>query len=286
MENLQNLELKAALELFLKQNTDTFTFGRPEMYGKTGITLSQSDVEILFGVLADNKEKLRNLSLNGLGIKEIPTTIGQLSNLTFLGLIYNEIESLPDEVCDLKELHTLSLSHNRIKHLPEDIGKPEIIENPDQPKIEQPKKLAWIDLNENPIENLPDSITNLKNLEKLNLMNTGIKKEQTDKIEQLEQICKNTNNNSYGTKKDKEFYRNPKIYIDGIGLKRNQNKNVLSKYDFENIIRGIPYPSPSSPKSPKTKATKRKTLTTTRRSPSPKSKTLKSKKSRKTPTPP
>ena len=170
MENLQNLELKAALELFLKQNTDTFTFGRPEMYGKTGITLSQSDVEILFGVLADDKGKLHNLYLNGLGIKEIPKSIGHLSNLILLSLIYNEIENLPDEVCDLKELQILSLSNNRIKHLPEDIGKPEIIEG-----NEQPKKLAWIDLNENPIENLPDSITNLKNLEKLNNLNKYVK---------------------------------------------------------------------------------------------------------------
>jgi hypothetical protein len=278
MEKLQNLQLKTALELFLKQNTDTFTFGRPEMYEKTGIILSQSDIEILFGVLANNKEKLRNLSLNGLGIKEIPTTIGELSNLILLSLIYNEIENLPDEVCDLKELHTLSLSHNIIEHLPKLIGKLE--------------KLAWIDLNRNPIENLPDSITDLKNLEKLYLMNTGIKKEQTDKIEQLEQICKNTNNNSYGTKKDKEFYRNPKIYIDGIGLKRNQNKNVLSKYNFDNIIRGIPYPSPSSPK------TKRKSLAVSRRSPSSSPKTKrrtpspsskkskKSKNSKKTPTTP
>ena len=273
MERIENNELKAALDLFLEQNTDTFTFGRPEMYEKTGIILSQSDIEILFGVLANNKEKLRNLSLNGLGIEEIPTTIGELSNLILLSLNYNEIKNLPDQVCDLKELHSLSLSHNRIEHLPELIGKLE--------------KLAWIDLNRNPVENLPDSITDLKNLEKLYLMNTGIKKEQTDKIEQLEQICKNTNNNSYGTKKDKEFYRNPKIYIDGIGLDRNQNKNVLSKYNFDNIIRGIPYPSPSSPKSPKTK---RKTPTTTRRSPSsPKTKrrtpSPSSKKSRKTPTP-
>lgn len=309
MENLQNLELKAALELFLKQNTDTFTFGRPEMYGKTGITLSQSDVKILFGVLADNKEKLRNLSLNGLGIKEIPKSIGQLSNLTSLSLIYNEIESLPDEVCDLKELHTLSLSNNRIKHLPEDIGKPEIIENPeqpkidqpkiDQPKIEQPKKLTWIDLNENPIEKLPDSIIYLKNLEKLYLLNTGfVKKEKIDKeiiyqydkkkIIELKEICEKVSEinhePTFYNRKGEKFYTNPKIYIDGIGLNRNQNKNVLSKYDFEDIANGKAYPSP---KSPKTKATKRKSLAVSRMSPSPSpsKKSRKSRKSRKTPTP-
>jgi len=269
MENIQNDKLKAALELFVNENTNTFTFGAPEMYGETGITLSQSDVELLFDLLAEKKEKLHNLYLNGVRIREIPKSIGQLSNLILLSLIYNKIENLPDDVCDLKELKILSLSNNKIKHLPERIG--------------ELKNLTWIDLNENPIKNLPDSITNLKNLEKLTLLNTGIKKKQTDKIEQLEQICKNTNNNSYGNIKDKEFYRNPKIYIDGIGLNRSQNKNVLSKHDFDNIIRGIAYPS--SPKTPKTKATKRKSLAISRRSPSPKSPKSKTQKSRKTPTP-
>jgi len=280
MKRIENNELKAALDLFLEQITDTFTFGIPEMYVKTGITLSQSDVEILFGVLENNKEKLRNLSLNGLGIEKIPTTIGKLSNLILLSLNYNKIKNLPDEVCDLKELHTLSLSHNRIEHLPEDIGKLE--------------KLAWIDLNRNPIENLPDSITDLKKLEIMNLMVTGIKETDVNKIEQLEQLCINASKSSndivkYYTRNGEIFYENPKIRIDGIGLKRKQNKNVLSKDDFDNKIRGIPYPSPKSPKT-----TKRKTLTTARRSPSSSPKTKrrtpspsskKSKNSRKTPTP-
>ena len=264
MENIQNLKLKAALELFVNENTNTFTFGKPEMYKKNNINLSQSDVDSLFNVLINNKEKLHNLYLNGVGITNIPESIGQLSNLILLSLIYNKIENLPNEICDLKKLQILSLSNNEITNLPQRIG---VLVN-----------LNWIDLNENPIENLPDSITNLKNLEKLNLMNTGIKKTDINKLQQLEQICKNNGDNIFGTKKDKEFYKNKKIYIDDIGLLRTQNKNVLSKHDFDNIIRGIAYPSP--------KSTKRKTMTTTRRSPSPSStSSKKTQKSRKTPTP-
>ena len=115
-------------------------------------------------------------------------------------------------------------------------------------------------------------------------MNTGIKKDDTNKIEQLEQLCINNNDKSYGTKmngepytKDIEFYKNPKILIDDIGLKRKQNENVLSKYDFDFIIRRKPYPE--SP----TKATKRKTPTGTHRSPSPSSRRTKKSK---TPSPP
>ena len=272
MENIQNPQLKAALELFISQDTKSFTFGAPEIYKKNNINLSNDDVKKLFDGLIANKEKVHNLYLYGTGITEIPESIGQLSNLILLNLSYNKIEKLPDVVCDLKTLQTLSLSNNKITNLPERIGE---LEN-----------LNWVDLNENPITNLPDSIINLRKLEKLNLNDTGIKKEDINKIEQLEQICKNNNDNTFGTKKDKEFYKNPKIYIDGIGLNRTQNKNVLSKYDFDNIIRGIRYPSPGVPKTKKSKATKvtkkSKTPSPPRMSPSPKSAT---KKSRKTPTP-
>ena len=133
-------------------------------------------------------------------------------------------------------------------------------------------------------------------------MNTGfVKKEKIDKkiiyqydkekILKLKEICEKVSEingkPTFYTRKGEIFYKNPKIYIDGIGLNRSQNKNVLSKYNFDNIIHGIPYPSPSSPKSPKTKATKRKSLAVSRRSPSPSpSPKSKTQKSRKTPTPP
>lgn len=265
MENIQNIQLKAALTLFIGQNTNTFTFGSPESYIKNNINLSQSDVDNLFDVLITKKEKLYNLYLYGTGITEIPESIGQLSNLILLNLSYNKLENLPDEVCDLKKLQILSLSNNKITNLPERIG--ELV------------NLKWIDLNKNPIANLPDSIINLRKLEKLSLLKTGIIKDDINKIEQLEQLCINNSDNIFGTKKDIEFYKNPKILIDDIGLSRTQNKNVLSKYDFNNIIRGEPYPE-----SPKTKATKRKTPTGTHRSPSPSS-SRRTKKS-KSPSPP
>ena len=212
MENIQNLKLKAALELFLNQNTNTFKFGAPEMYGKTGITLSQSDVELLFDVLAEKKEKLHNLDLNGVGITNIPKSIGQLSNLILLSLIYNKIKNLPNEICDLKKLQILSLSDNKITHLPENIG--------------ELKNLTWIDLNENPIKNLPDSITNLKKLEIMNLMVTGIKETDVNKIEHLEQLCINASKSSndivkYYTRNGEIFYENPKIRIKSTNFLKN-----------------------------------------------------------------
>lgn len=251
MENIQNNKLKTALEDFLNNpSKNTFTFGAAEIYASNNITLSESDAENLFNELIANKDKVHELYLNGVGLTKIPKTIGQLSKLTFLSLIYNKIENVPHELCNLKKIKSLSLSNNKIINLPEHIGNM--------------TQLTHIYLSNNPIENLPDSINNLHNLEVLNLMQTGIKKTDVNKIKQLENLCKNTVYNSYGNKKDAEFYKNPKIYIDDIGSNRSQLKNVLSKYDFDHIIRGISYQG-----SPKTKTTKKSRVATKRNTPYP-----------------
>jgi Leucine-rich repeat (LRR) protein len=248
MEDIKNLKLKTTLDTFLKnKSTTTFTFGSPEIYGKnkSELKLTESDVNNLFKELIANKEKVLNLYLDGVGITKIPNSINELSNLTFLSLLYNDITNIPDELCSLKNLKTLSLSYNNISALPECIGSMSNLSN--------------LYLSNNPITNLPDSIINLDKLQELNLKDTGIKKTDKNTIEQLENICKKTKNNFYGNKTDKEFYRNPKIYINDIGTDRDRLKNVLSKDDFNNLIRDIPYPNTENTKMPSKAGKKRKT---------------------------
>ena len=273
MENIKNPQLNAALNRFLAhQNKDTFTFGAPENNSENNFKLSQSDVNYLFDELIEHKEKLYNLYLNGTEITEIPSSIGQLSNLNLLSLIYNKIESLPKEVCNLEKLQILSLSNNEITKLPESIG--------------DLKNLTHIDLRDNEgIANLPNSIIDLHNLRELNLMKTGITIKHKNKIEQLKQLCINASKSDNDTvvtytRKGLTFYKNPKIYIDGIGLLRTENKNVLSKNDFDNIMIDIDNQPPTKQN---TKSNNRKTLTTTRRSPSPSPRRTKKSK---TPSPP
>lgn len=251
-------ELKKALDSF-KENKSTkiFTFGVPEIYGKnrSELKLTESDVDNLFNELIAIKEKVEKLYLNGVGITKIPKSINELSNLTFLSLIYNDITNIPDELCSLNNLRELSLDNNKIRNLPECIGNM--------------KKLTHLYLSNNPIEKLPNNINQLRNLEILNLEKTKIEKSDKNTIKQLENLCENTVYNSYGNNNNKndEFYRNPKIYIDGIGLNRKTLKNVLSKYDFNNIIRDIPYPEPK-PEKTKTpsKAGKKRQTPSRRRS--------------------
>jgi|GEM_PF-1696338 len=88
-------------------------------------------------------------------ITEIPPEIGNLVNLTQLGLISGKITEIPPEIGNLVNLTALSLSYNEITEIP--------------PEIENLINLERLDLFENKITELPPEIGNLVNLTKLNL---------------------------------------------------------------------------------------------------------------------
>jgi hypothetical protein len=70
-----------------------------------------------------NFKKFRNITfitLNFMGLREVPDTIMTLSNLKYLNLSNNEIErDIPESICDLTELQSLVLSGNRLTGIPE-----------------------------------------------------------------------------------------------------------------------------------------------------------------------
>ena len=62
--------------------------------------------------LPDEVGNLQNLTYLGLNrnlIEELPTSIGNLENLEVLELWDNELYSIPDEISNLKKLKTLEL---------------------------------------------------------------------------------------------------------------------------------------------------------------------------------
>ena len=63
-------------------------------------------------------ETINVLDLNGLGIKELPKSIGKLRNLGYLNLARNQLKNLPEEIENLRNLGYLSLAHNQLKSLP------------------------------------------------------------------------------------------------------------------------------------------------------------------------
>ncbi|KAG6498188.1 putative disease resistance protein RGA1 [Zingiber officinale] len=66
---------------------------------------------------------LRALDLTNMGIREVPTSIGNLIHLRYLNLSRNHIEVLPDSIILLSNLQYLNLSFNEeLQELPKELG--------------------------------------------------------------------------------------------------------------------------------------------------------------------
>ncbi|XP_024165351.2 uncharacterized protein LOC112172298 isoform X2 [Rosa chinensis] len=108
-----------------------------------------------FPEIVGNRETLAALYLDGTAIRELPTTIGCLSGLIRLNLCAcKNLVGLPSFICSLKSLRYLRLSYSsRIDQLPEDIGSLENLEK--------------LDACYTAIRKVPSSIVLLKNLKLL-----------------------------------------------------------------------------------------------------------------------
>ncbi|KAL3351329.1 hypothetical protein AABB24_019758 [Solanum stoloniferum] len=97
------------------------------------------------------------LSLDSIGIREVPSSIGNLSGLTFLNLTgCEDLVSLPDSLCNLMNLQRLSLGGcKKLEKLPENIC--------------DLQELNKLDVSETAIYQPPPSITKLGKLKYLGL---------------------------------------------------------------------------------------------------------------------
>jgi Leucine-rich repeat (LRR) protein len=126
---------------------------------------------------------LRHLAINGMDcdngnrancwmIKEIPTEIKNLQNLTTLSLTLNAIKTIPNELAELNNLKLIDLTDNA--------GLSDV------DNIAKIKGLEYLYLYGCGFTKLPDNIGNLKNLKELGLVGNNL-----DKTEQT-RIKKNT----------------------------------------------------------------------------------------------
>jgi len=117
--------------------------------------------------ILDNKDKMEDdfvLNLQKLDLFYLTPSIGNLTNLAFLDLSNNKIESISENLGNLPKLVVLDLSHNKIKRI-----VPEAFD--DQPKM------YILDLHDNPeLTELPKNIfDNLDELVSLSLPKNQLK---------------------------------------------------------------------------------------------------------------
>jgi hypothetical protein len=107
--------------------------------------------------LNSNQEEL---NASDKGLQTLPESIGNLVNLTWLHLDYNQLQTLPESIENLVNLKRLDLGSNRLQALPESIGN---LVN-----------LTSLGLNYNQLQSIPESIGSLANLTSLGLNNNRL----------------------------------------------------------------------------------------------------------------
>lgn len=153
-------------------------------------------------------KNLKVLELGDNNLTSLPDDTGALSQLEILNLSHNELSDLPSSLGDLPSLKTFDLSGNSIENLPEKFQSAEVIESlfvdknllkilpswfgnllsiknlgiadnellgrplPDSFGTVSGKSLKTLDLSANNISNLPETMGELKKLEKLQLGST------------------------------------------------------------------------------------------------------------------
>jgi len=135
------------------------------------------------------KENISQLKLSGsqsypFGLQgDVPTEIGNLSNLNILELSSNQLSSLPAEIGNLNDLWTLHLGDNQLSSLPVEISNlnnlielyiPQNRLNRLPSEIGSLKKLSRLDLFDNQLSSLPSEIGNLNELSWLELSNNQL----------------------------------------------------------------------------------------------------------------
>lgn len=95
-------------------------------------------------------------------VKEIPKEIGNLFNVTYIGLRDNQIMDIPKEMFNLSNLEFLHLAENQISEIPKEIST---LVN-----------LKFLYLERNEIDKIPNEVFNLSNLETLQVAYNNLNK--------------------------------------------------------------------------------------------------------------
>lgn len=118
-----------------------------------------------------------HLNLAGLGLSELPESLGLLTHLERLDLSGNQLESLPDSLNRLTGLQRLNLSSNQLTSLPESLGLLVDLQRLSLPgnqlaslpeSIGKLRDLQWLDLSGNRLTCVPDSLGQLTGMQSLN----------------------------------------------------------------------------------------------------------------------
>ncbi|PSN57280.1 Leucine-rich repeat-containing protein 40 [Blattella germanica] len=123
-----------------------------------------------------NLSSLTVLNIHNNNLTSIPPELACLSKLTRLNVSHNKLQTLPATFFKLCELRSLQLSHNELEEVSDDIGDLVMLENLelDVELLEGLSHLRVLNLRDNEISSLPDEISTLHLLVRLDLSNNAL----------------------------------------------------------------------------------------------------------------
>lgn len=205
-------------------------------------------------------EEITRLDLSAKSLREIPESIGVLSNLIILNLSNNKLSSLPDSVKNLSVLRNIDIRRNSFEKLPEVLGKLPLrsinasgnqlknlssLENFNELRVLDcssnairdlenflpiNNELRTLNLSSNLIQDISAFLPNLSSLERLNLSNNVIT-EIPHSIESLESIEEIDFSSNKIAKIDNTFFD---LEVEIVDLSANSLKE-LHLYSLESL---------------------------------------------------
>lgn len=154
-----------ALILLLTANLALNVHGQSELKVYEWEVAKTADPDTIYGI-----------SFAKMKLLEVPEELAQFTALRVLDLQHNKLTHLPDFLGDFKNLKELNASRNRLELFPLQVCRMVSLERlilnsnafDNLPEcIEFARELRYVDLYDTPIRDLPESLTHLKHLEKM-----------------------------------------------------------------------------------------------------------------------
>jgi hypothetical protein len=170
-------QVECAALVALYQNTDGTNWKYNTNWLKTATPCDWIGIECLGGHVTELVLSVNNLS------GAIPPEIGDLSNLTYFDLAYNQLTTLPTEIGNLSNLTYFDLAYNQLTALPSEIGNLSNLSDLQlwgnrltvlPSEIGNLSNLIVLDLAYNQLTTLPPNIRDLSSLHELDLYNNQL----------------------------------------------------------------------------------------------------------------
>ncbi len=180
-DEILNLENLVLLKIWLRYSNDWVR--RLERLKELELDLSYSQLKDLPESVGD-LTNLIELNLSENLLDNLPEFMGNLTKLTRLDLRFNQLKTLPEFMGNLTKLTRLDLSFNQLKTLPESMENlTDLIElnlSTNQLKylpesVENLTELTRLDLSFNQLKTLPEFMENLTELTRLDLISNQLK---------------------------------------------------------------------------------------------------------------